>query len=257
VHIPTTHRRAPLPVRGSALDALRMALRVVLADDSYLAREAVGHVLADAPDIEIVAVCGDRDELLEAIDAERPDVVVTDIRMPPDDTAEGVEVAARLRHTHPQIGVVVLSQYLEAAYALDLLAAGSDGRAYLLKERIHDRDELAGAVRTTAAGGSVIDPKVVEVLVAARARAATSPLAGLTRREREILAEIAQGKSNPAIATTLGLSKRAVEKHINAIFVKLELPESENVSRRVKAALLFLAEGSDGAPVPPRAPARG
>jgi DNA-binding NarL/FixJ family response regulator len=229
-----------------------MALRVVLADDSYLAREAVDHVLADAPDIEVVAVCSDRDQLLEAIEAERPDVVVTDIRMPPDDMTEGLDVAAELRRTHPEIGVVILSQYLEAAYALDLLSGGSDGRAYLLKERIHDRDELAAAVRTTADGGSVIDPKVVEVLVAARARAAASPLAGLTRREREILAEIAQGKSNPAIAAGLGLSKRAVEKHINAIFVKLELPESEDVSRRVKAALLFLAEESgDAPPVPP------
>jgi DNA-binding NarL/FixJ family response regulator len=231
-----------------------MTLRVVLADDSYLAREAVEHVLADAPDIAIVAVCSDRDELLDAIEAQRPDVVVTDIRMPPDDMTEGLAVAAELRRSHPETGVVILSQYLEAAYALDLLAGGSDGRAYLLKERIHDRDELAAAVRTTAAGGSVIDPKVVEVLVAARARAAASPLAGLTRREREILAEIAQGKSNPAIAAGLGLSKRAVEKHINAIFVKLELPESEDVSRRVKAALLFLAEES-GEPGPARAAA--
>ena len=226
-----------------------MALRVVLADDSYLAREAVVHVLGQATDIEVVATCADRDELLEAIERARPDVVVTDIRMPPTDTAEGVEIAARLRRTHPDVGVVVLSQYLEATYALDLLAAGSDGRAYLLKERIHDRDELAGAIRVTAAGGSVIDPKVVEMLVTARARAASSPLSGLTRREREILAEIAEGKSNLAIAGSLGLSKRAVEKHINAIFMKLELPESEDVSRRVKAALLFLADDGDaGAP---------
>jgi DNA-binding NarL/FixJ family response regulator len=229
-----------------------MALRVVLADDSYLAREAVVHVLAAAPDIEIVATCDDRDSLLEAIERERPDVVVTDIRMPPTGAAEGLEVAARLRRTSPEVGVVVLSQYLEAAYALDLLAGGSDGRAYLLKERIHDRDELAGAIRVTAAGGSVIDSSVVEVLVAARAREASSPLAGLTRREREILAEIAEGKSNFAIAGSLGLSKRAVEKHINAIFMKLELPESEDVSRRVKAALLFLADDAgDSAPPPP------
>jgi DNA-binding NarL/FixJ family response regulator len=147
---------------------------------------------------------------------------------------------------------VVLSQYLEATYALDLLAGGSDGRAYLLKEHIHDGGELAAAVRTTAAGGSVIDPKVVEVLVTVRVRAAASPLAGLTRREREILGQIAQGKSNPAIAAALGLSKRAVEKHINAIFVKLELPESGNVSRRVKAALLFLAEGAPDRGAGPR-----
>src|SRR3954447_26637339 len=230
-----------------------MALRVVLADDSYLAREAVSHVLAQARDLEVVATCADRDELLEAIERERPDVVVTDIRMPPTDSAEGLEVAARLRRTHPEIGVVVLSQYLEAAYALDLLARGSHGRAYLLKERIHDRDELATAIRVTAGGGSVIDPKVVEVLVAARARAASSPLSGLTRRERETLAQIAQGKSNLAIAGSLGLSKRAVEKHINAIFMKLELPESEDVSRRVKAALLFLADGAADSRPPPNA----
>jgi DNA-binding NarL/FixJ family response regulator len=228
-----------------------MALRVVLADDSYLAREAVVHVLAEAPDIEIVATCDDRDTLLEAIERERPDVVVTDIRMPPTGAVEGLEVAARLRRSRPEVGVVVLSQYLEAAYALELLAGGSDGRAYLLKERIHDRDELAGAIRVTAAGGSVIDSSVVEVLVAARAREASSPLAGLTRREREILAEIAEGKSNFAIAGSLGLSKRAVEKHINAIFMKLELPESEDVSRRVKAALLFLAD-DPGDAAPPR-----
>jgi len=227
-----------------------MALRVVLAEDSFLARQAVVHVLAEASDIEVVATCGDRDELLEAIERERPDVVVTDIRMPPTCTSEGVEVAARLRQAHPEIGVVVLSQYLEATYALELLANGSDGRAYVLKEHIHDRDELVSAIRVTAAGGSVIDPKVVEVLVEARARAASSPLSGLTRREREILGEIAEGKSNLAIGISLGLSKRAVEKHINAIFMKLELPESEDLSRRVKAALLFLADDSGGPPAP-------
>jgi DNA-binding NarL/FixJ family response regulator len=230
-----------------------MALRVVLADDSYLAREAVTHVLAQARDIEVVATCADRDALLEAIERERPDVVVTDIRMPPTNAAEGLEVAARLRRVRPEVGVVILSQYLEAVYALDLLAGGSDRRAYLLKERIHDRDELAGAIRATAAGGSVIDSSVVEALVAARAREASSPLTGLTRREREILAEIAEGKSNLAIAGSLGLSKRAVEKHINAIFMKLELPESEEVSRRVKAALLFLADDTCGGPRPPNA----
>src|SRR3954453_6637107 len=230
-----------------------MALRVVLADDSYLAREAVVHVLADASDIEIVATCADRDTLLEATERERPDVVVTDIRMPPTGAAEGLEVAAELRHAHPEVGVVVLSQYLEAAYALELLAGGSDGRAYLLKERIHDRDELAGAIRVTAAGGSVIDSSVVEVLVAARAREASSPLAGLTRSEREILAEIAEGKSNLAIAGSLGLSKRAVEKHINAIFMKLELPKPEEATRRGKAALLFPADHTGGGPRPPNA----
>jgi DNA-binding NarL/FixJ family response regulator len=219
-----------------------MALRIVLADDSYLAREAVANVLDGVEEVDVVAVCADRDSLVEAIEAERPDVVVTDIRMPPGDSDEGVQVAVWLRDSHAAIGVVVLSQYLEPQYALDLLAHGSDGRAYLLKERIHDRDELIAAIRATASGGSVIDAKVVEMLVAARSRVEDSPLGGLTQRERQILAEIAQGKSNSAIAQSLALSKRAVEKHINAIFAKLELPESENVSRRVKAALLFLAD---------------
>jgi DNA-binding NarL/FixJ family response regulator len=219
-----------------------MTLRVVLADDSFLVREALEHVLAAADDIVIVAVCADRDSLVAAIETEVPDVVVTDIRMPPNEGSEGVQVAAELRATHPEIGVVVLSQYLEPRYALDLLAKGSDGRAYLLKERVHDRDALTGAIHATAAGGSVIDPKVVEMLVEARWRSEASLLGALTQREREILSGLAQGKSNPAIAESLGLSKRAVEKHINAIFTKLELPESEDVSRRVKATLMFLAE---------------
>ena len=221
-------------------------LRIVLADDSYLVREAVAHVLDGAPDIEVVAVCDDRDSLMAAIVAEEPDVVVTDIRMPPSGDAEGVRVAVELRTSHPAIGVVVLSQYLEPRYALDLLAQGSEGRAYLLKERIHDRNELTAAIRAAAAGGSVIDPKVVEMLVTARSQADASPLAGLSVRERQILGEIAQGRSNPAIATSLRLSKRAVEKHINSIFTKLELPESEQVSRRVTAALLFLADEGRG-----------
>ena len=224
-----------------------MALRVVLADDSYLVREAVAQVLVTLDVMVVVAVCEDGDTLVAAIEAERPDVVVTDIRMPPAGDSEGVRIAAALRDAHPEIGVVVLSQYLEPRYALDLLAGGSDGRAYLLKDRIHDRSDLAAAIRAAAGGGSVIDPKVVEALVEARSRSDASPLAGLTQREREILGEIAEGKSNAAIANTLGLSKRAVEKHINAIFTKLGLPESEDVSRRVKATLLFLA-----AEAPPR-----
>ena len=219
-----------------------MGLRVVVADDSYLVREAITHVLADAPGIELCAVCEHRDSLMAAIEAEAPDVVVTDIRMPPGRDDEGVRVAIELRDTHPGMGVVLLSMYLEPRYALDLLAKGSDGRAYLLKDRIHDRAGLTAAIEATAAGGSVIDPKVVEMLVVARSRAEASPLAGLTARERAILGEIAQGKSNAAIATSLQLSKRAVEKHINSLFTKLELPESEDVSRRVKAALLFLAD---------------
>jgi DNA-binding NarL/FixJ family response regulator len=224
-----------------------MALRVVLADDSYLVREAIAHVLDDVPGIDVVAVCSDVDSLRLAIEAERPDVVMTDIRMPPARDDEGLRVAAELRESHPEIGVVVLSQYLEPRYALDLLAEGSDGRAYLLKERIHDKSDLTAAIEATATGGSVIDAKVVDMLVTARSRVAASPLSGLTPRERSILGEIAQGKSNSAIAQSLALSKRAVEKHINSLFTKLELPESEDVSRRVRAALLFIAdEAGDG-----------
>jgi DNA-binding NarL/FixJ family response regulator len=232
-----------LPGRAARRNvSVSMALRVVIADDSFLVREALEHVLAAAEDIEVVAVCRDRDGLVAAIEAELPDVVVTDIRMPPGEDSEGVHVAAQLRDTHPEIGVVVLSQYLEPRYALELLAKGSNGRAYLLKDRLHDREELTGAIHAAAQGGSVIDAKVVEMLVEARSRSEVSLLAALTQREREILAGLAQGKSNPAIAESLGLSKRAVEKHINAIFTKLELPESEDVSRRVKATLMFLAE---------------
>jgi DNA-binding NarL/FixJ family response regulator len=225
-----------------------MTLRVVLADDSYLVREAIVHVLADVPEVELAAVCSDVDELRRAIEAERPDVVVTDIRMPPTGDDEGLRVAAELRDSHPEMGVVVLSQYLEPRYALDLLADGSDGRAYLLKERVHDKADLTAAIEATAAGGSVIDAKVVDMLVTVRARVAASPLAGLTPRERAILGEIAEGKSNAAIARSLTLSKRAVEKHINSLFTKLELPESEDVSRRVRAALLFLADEAGDSP---------
>jgi DNA-binding NarL/FixJ family response regulator len=223
-----------------------MALRVVLADDSYLMREALRRVLGGVHDLRVVGVCPDGDSLMETIDAEDPDVVVIDIRMPPRLDSEGLQIAAALRESHPGIGVVVLTQYLESRYALELLAGGSDGRAYLLKERISEHGEIAAAIRATAAGGSVIDPKVVETLVAARSRSEASPVAVLTQREREILAQIAQGMSNTAIAGALGLTKRAVEKHINAIFTKLRLPESEDVSRRVKAALMFLADDGPG-----------
>jgi DNA-binding NarL/FixJ family response regulator len=222
------------------------AIRVVLADDSYLVREALEHVLAAADGIEVVARCRDRDSLLRAIDAERPDVVVTDIRMPPSEADEGLQVAASLRQTHPQTGVVVLSQYAEPRYGIALLDSGSDRRAYLLKERIQHRGQLVSAIEAVAQGGSVIDAKVVETLVTARKRAERSPLAELTPRELEILAFVARGHSNQAIADELVLTKRAVEKHINAIFLKLGLSEALDVSRRVKAALIYLAESDGG-----------
>jgi DNA-binding NarL/FixJ family response regulator len=174
-------------------------------------------------------------------------VVLTDIRMPPTHSDEGIRLAALLREQHPRVGVVVLSNYAEPGFALALLESGSEGRAYLLKERVHSRTQLASAIHSVAAGGSVMDPKIVEPLVTAKSRSARSPLSELTAREREVLSEIAQGKSNAAIAESLVLTKRAVEKHINSIFLKLNLSDIEDVSKRVKAALLFLAE-DDPAP---------
>jgi DNA-binding NarL/FixJ family response regulator len=222
-----------------------MPIRVVVAEDTFLVREAVTRLIAETPGMDPVAAVADRATLMAAVEAEDPDVVVTDIRMPPTDSDEGILVAATLRVTHPQTGVVVLSQYAEPSYVLTLLESGSARRAYLLKERIHHRGQLVDAIRAVHAGGSHIDPKIVELLVEGRARVANSPLAALTPRERETLAEIAQGKSNEAIAESLVLTKRAVEKHINAIFMKLNLAGSPDVSSRVKATLLFLAE-TDG-----------
>lgn len=219
-----------------------MALRVVVAEDSLLVREGVVRLLSTAPDIEVVASCADYDSTLSAIDKLDPDVVVADIKMPPKSTDEGIRLATRLRQTHPSTGVVVLSQYSEPGYVVALLEGGSDRRGYLLKERVSDRLVLVSAVRSVAAGGSTIDPKIVDVLVSAPGRDPGSPLAELTRREREVLSEIAQGKSNTAIAEALFLTKRAVEKHINAIFIKLGLGEANDVSKRVKATLMFLAE---------------
>ena len=219
-----------------------MAIRVVLAEDSLIVREGIEQLLAASPTVDVVGSCGDIDALLALVGAESPDVVMTDIRMPPSNTDEGIRVAAQLRETRPDIGVIVLSQYSEPAYVLELLAAGSDRRGYLLKERVHDRGQLVSAIDTVHQGGSVIDPKIVEVLVDAKARAERTPLAALTPREREVLAEMAEGKSNTAIAESLVLTKRAVEKHINAIFLKLGLASADDVSKRVKATLIFLAE---------------
>jgi DNA-binding NarL/FixJ family response regulator len=218
-----------------------MALRVVIAEDSYLIREGLSQLLAGAEEIELVAVCEDSYSLLDAIEREAPDVVVSDIRMPPFRDREGVQVASELRVTHPEIGVVILSQYADPSLALELFESGSEGRAYLLKERVGDRGELVEAIQAVADRRSVVDPKIIDLLIAERSRSAASPLDELTAREREVLAEVATGKSNAAIASMLFLTKRAVEKHINAIFMKLNLRESEDTSRRVKAALIFLA----------------
>ena len=218
-----------------------MSIRIVLAEDNYLVREGVAKLIAGEDDLELCATCADYDALLAAIDAEHPDVVVTDIRMPPTGTDEGIRAANDLRQHSPDTGVVVLSQYSEPAYALSFLEQGSKGRAYLLKERVSDIDQLAEAIREVARGGSVIDPQVVDALVTARAKPAGSPLRLLTPRETEILSEMATGKNNAAVAGALVLSERAVEKHINSIFSKLGLSQEPDVHRRVKAVLLFLS----------------
>jgi DNA-binding NarL/FixJ family response regulator len=219
-----------------------MAIRVVLGDDSLIVREGVRQLLDSDPAVDVVAAVGDVGTLRDVCDRERPDVVVTDIRMPPTNSDDGIRLASELRDTHPGIGVVVLSQFDDPVYALALLDKGSDGRAYLLKERVHNRAELTAAIHAVAGGGSMVDPKIVERLVHARGISESSPLNELTAREREVLGEIAMGKSNMAIAESLFLTKRAVEKHINAIFLKLGLADAEDVSKRVKAALMLLAE---------------
>jgi DNA-binding NarL/FixJ family response regulator len=216
-------------------------IRLVLAEDSYLVREGVRRLLETRPDLEVAAACEDFASLLAAAEAERPDVVVTDIRMPPSNRDEGIQAARRLRETQPATGVLVLSQYAEPAYALALLEHGADRRGYLLKERIHDLDQLSGAIRTVAAGGSVIDQRVVEALVAART-AGPSPLDELTPREHDVLAAMAEGHNNAAIAADLVLAERSVEKVIHAIFLKLGLGFETAVHKRVKAVLVYLAE---------------
>jgi DNA-binding NarL/FixJ family response regulator len=217
-------------------------IRVVLAEDHYLVREGVRGLLASQADIEVVAVCGDLDSLFAAVEAEHPDVVVTDIRMPPGNADEGIQAAARLRASEPDVGVVVLSQYANPTYALALLEDGSERRSYLLKERVQDVGQLASAIRAVADGGSVIDPKVVEALVGENTRTEGSPLSQLTPRERDVLREMASGKSNAAIADALYLTESSVEKVIHSIFQKLELTWEPSIHKRVKAVVLYLAE---------------
>ena len=216
----------------------------MLADDHYLVREGVQRLLETVPELEVVAVCDDLDSLLAAVDSAQPDVVLTDIRMPPGNADEGILAAARLRDTHPQVGVVVLSQYATPSYALALLDGGSAGRAYLLKERVEDLEQLVAAIRAVADGGSVIDPKVVESLVAADGRGPDSPLNQLTPRERDVLSEMAEGKNNAGIAAALFLTERSVEKVIHSIFRKLGLAWEPAVHRRVKAVIMYLAESA-------------
>jgi DNA-binding NarL/FixJ family response regulator len=221
-----------------------MPIRLVIADDHYLVREGVKQLLESQPDLEVVASCGDLGSLLAAVEAQHPDVVVTDVRMPPGDSDEGIQAAERLRETHPEVGVLVLSQYANPGYALALIGSGSARRGYLLKERVNDVGQLVAAIQAVAGGGSVIDPKVVEALIAETSREKASPLHELTPRERDVLREMAAGRNNAAIAEALVLSERSVEKVINSIFLKLGLTWEPSVHRRVKAVVLYLAESS-------------
>jgi DNA-binding NarL/FixJ family response regulator len=222
-----------------------MALRLVFADDNYLVREGTAALLARSPELDVVALAQDFEELLDAVEQHRPDVVLTDIRMPPTWTVEGIEAARRIRRENPRVGVVVLSQYAEDAYAVDLLKEGAGGLGYLLKERVSQVEQLVAALRTVAAGDSVIDTKVVEALVARRPTD-SGPLAELAPRELDVLREMATGKSNQGIAQTLFLSERAVEKNINAVFTKLALGHEPDINRRVRAVLTFLDATASG-----------
>lgn len=218
-----------------------VAIRLVLAEDSYLVREGIARLLGTQPELSVVATCSDLGSLLAAVESERPDVVLTDIRMPPARRDEGIEAARQLRAASPEVGVVVLSQYVEPRYALALLESGSEGRAYLLKERVEDVEQLVHAIRAVAAGGSVIDPKIVEALVSAKSEAEQSPLSELTPRELEVLREMAKGRNNAAIAESLVISERSVEKYVHSIFAKLGVTWEPSVHRRVRAVLLYLA----------------
>jgi len=221
-------------------------LRVVFAEDNYLVREGTVALLSSVDDVEVVGTAEAYDELLAAVETHAPDAVLTDIRMPPTGTDEGIRAAKAIRAEHPDVGVVVLSQFADEEYAYDLLKDGAEGLGYLLKERVADVDEVVRALNEVARGGSVLDPKVVESLVAAKDRMAHSPLATLTEREREVLGHMAQGENNAAIASSLFLTERAVEKHINSLFHKLDLTEEPAVHRRVMAVLAFLRETEQG-----------
>ena len=223
-----------------------MPIRVAIAEDNALLRDGLARLVVSTKGLELSGTSASYDELLALVEATNPDIVVTDIRMPPTGTDEGIRAAAALRTSHPDIGVIVLSQFVSPAYALALLSQGSERRGYLLKDRVADVDDLVAAIRVVASGGAVIDPKVVEQLVTSSSRRAKSPLDFLTPREREVLSEMAQGKSNAAVAAALVLSERAVEKHIKSIFSKLHLSEERDVNRRVAAVLMYLTEGDAG-----------
>ena len=217
-------------------------VRVLFAEDNYLVREGTAALLQSSDEVDLIGTASALDELLMAVEELKPEVVLTDIRMPPTNTTEGIDAARRIRSDHPDIGVVVLSQFAEEEYAYELLKDGAAGLGYLLKERVSNLDELVRALNEVARGGSVLDPKFVEALVSAKDRMAHSPLATLTDREREVLEHMAQGQNNASIAKSLFLTERAVEKHINSLFHKLGLSEETDVHRRVMAVLAFLRE---------------
>jgi DNA-binding NarL/FixJ family response regulator len=217
-------------------------ISVILGEDSFLAREGISKALEGIEEIELVASCGDLTELLDAVEHLRPEVVLSDVRMPPSHTDEGIRAANELRRSHPTIGVVILSQHADPLYALALFEDGSAGRGYLLKDRVRDREELRRALLEVTQGGTVVDPEIVNELLAVRRRRETTGLETLTQREQEILGLVAEGRNNSDIAKTLMITKRAVEGHINSIFSKLDLGDPEKVDRRVKAALLYLAD---------------
>ena len=218
-----------------------MTIRVVFGEDSYLARQAVLRVLEDEEDIDVVATCNDYDSLRLTVADVQPDVVLADVSMPPTHTDEGIRLAAELRETQPDVGVVILSQYAEPVFATKLLEGSTDGRAYLLKERVQGRSDVTRALREVAAGRSVVDPRIIELLLAAQRRREDSRFDTLTSREQAILALVAEGLSNGAIAEQTVITKRAVERHINSIFTKLNLADGEQYSRRVQAVLVYLA----------------
>jgi DNA-binding NarL/FixJ family response regulator len=221
-------------------------LRVVLADDNYLVREGTRRLLEESGAVTVAAAVGSAPDLLDAVARTRPDVVLTDIRMPAPGTSgpsmEGIDAAHEIKSRSPSVGVVILSQYADEAYAFELFRSGTAGVAYLLKDRVGDLAQLLAALRAVAAGGSVIDPQVVEALVARRARLRESPLARMTPRELDVLREMAQGHGNAGIAGRLSLSESSVEKYVNSIFTKLGLTAETQVHRRVAAVLTFLRD---------------
>lgn len=216
-------------------------MRVVIAEDSLLVREGVVSLLNAADDVEVVHACSDLDALLQAVDEHTPDLVLTDIRMPPTQSDEGVRAASMLRGTHTDLGVVVLSQFVDPEYVLEVFRAGTGGRGYVVKDRIHEVGHLVKAITTVAAGGSFIDDAAVEVLIAARRQAIDSPLDQLSPRELDVLKQIATGQNNTNVAASLHISVHAVEKHTSSIFAKLGLSENDEINRRVMAVLLFLS----------------